>query len=137
MNIDIVHISFIVRAGAVPDISIWIVVELIGARVKTVVWSSERVLATVRDGAIERNAGGRKKAIGADAVSYPVRVSASGGGQNGTLDVKSTRISVHRSAGADHVSELRPGRDISLGRRQRKGQADILRLDDELGVGNV
>src|SRR6476660_846995 len=95
MNIDIVQISFSARARAVPGIGVWILVSL-GA-LKSVVRGRVRVQATVGDRGIERHAAGRKKAISADAVSYPVGVSASGGGQNGTLDVKSTGISVKSS----------------------------------------
>src|SRR5438132_1274182 len=97
MNINVVHIRLIARAAGFPGVCIWIVASLIAAS-KNVIAAGKCVGAPERDCGIERNAAGRKEAISADAVSHPVRVSASRGGQNSTLDVKSTGISVKSSA---------------------------------------
>jgi hypothetical protein len=99
MNINVVQIVLIVGGGGLPSIRIWIIASLIAAS-KNVIVAVKCVGALEGDRGIERYPTGGKQASSADAVRYPVCVSASSGGQNSTLDVKSTGVSVKSSATA-------------------------------------
>ena len=137
MNIGVVQIRLTVRAGSLPGIGVRIVVHLVATGENIIARRGVCIEALEGDRGIDRNASTGQKSRSASAIRDPVSVPASKGGHDVTSNVEAAWIPVWGNPCADQVTELGCRYDRPLGRRYSKYNANVVRLNDKLGIGEI